>query len=95
MATTPDESSQFELQPMLGYDSVNNENDGNVVSGDQTSLSPSKSTTNDSSSSATNIDDEDEDLQDDDERLWIKLFPWLLKWSWFRKRRYKSPNRNS
>ena len=30
-----------------------------------------------------------------EERGWVKFCPWLLKWSWFRSRRYKNKNGSS
>ena len=99
MAASPVESSRLELKPMLGYNAVDDEESdmlsNNTIS-QNTSLplndSSNSSSNNGGSSGDIQVDEEDET---EDERLWVKLFPWLLKWSWFRKKRYKLLNENS
>ena len=89
------ENDRLELQPVLGHYSSTNIENKDSISGDKDNdpLQPTRESTSTSNSPAS--DDERLLEEEQDERLWIKLFPWLLKWSWFRNRRYKNPNGNS
>ncbi len=50
---------------------------------------------NETSASPELISDDDVLEEEYEERVWVKFCPWLLKWSWFRNRRYKNKNESS
>ena len=90
MAECPVESGEeVELETIRDYDTMKDvpkENGSNTISSD-----PSEKLLNASLS-------EPEDsgpVEVAEERAWVKLCPWLLKWSWFRNRRYKTKNGKS
>ena len=83
MAVSPTEKDGLELGNVNGYGTKEDDSDEHTKEQFDNSLEVPSTTVND------NEDSDYLDEEEEKEKFWIKLFPWLLKWSWFRQRCYK------
>ena len=83
MAVSPTEKDGLELGNVNGYGTKEDDSDEHTKEQFANSLEVPSTSVND------NEDSDYLDEEEEKEKFWIKLFPWLLKWSWFRQRCYK------